>query len=111
MSLTTTIENAVDSAFSAADDLVRIGFLKEKDVSGFNFSSGEVIQKETSYRVEFIETSSVLDEDQHVVKELLIRNKDLDGSRYSTIAYDGKSYRIQTIEEYPGIIQLKVRSE
>jgi uncharacterized membrane-anchored protein len=111
MSLTATIETAVDSAFSAAGDLVKLGVLKEKDISGFNFSTGQVTSKEVTYKVEIIESSSKLDEDQHVVKELLIRDKDLDGSRYSTIAYDGKTYRIQTIQEYPGIIQLTVRSE
>jgi hypothetical protein len=111
MSLTSTIETAVDKAFEAAGDLVRIGVLKEKEVSSFNFSSGKIVSNETLYQVEILETSSTLDEDQHVVKDLLIRNKDLESSRYSTISYEGKTYRIQTIEEYPGVIQLKVRSE
>lgn len=110
MSLTATIGTAVDSAFSAAGDLVKKGYLSEKEVSGFNFSTGETILDEVVYYIEFIETSSTLDKDRHIVKELVVRSKDLDGSRYSTLTYNSKLYRIETIQEYTGITQLTVRS-
>jgi len=110
MSLTQTVEAAVEQAFSAAGDLVKLGVLTEEGTTGFDFNTGEVISDESLYTIEFIETSSVLDSDRHVVKELVVRTKDLDGSRYSTITYEGKTYRFQSINEYTGITQLTVRS-
>jgi hypothetical protein len=52
----------------------------------------------------------VLDKDLNIVKELVIRTRDLDGSRYSTISFGNKTYRFEKLETYPGITQLTVRS-
>jgi len=110
MSLVSTIETAVDQAFSAVGDLLQKGVLSEENVSGFNFSTQKTISSNADYSVEFITVSSVLDKDQHVVKEILIRTKDLDGSRYSTIAFESQIYRFEKIQEFPGVTQLTVRS-
>lgn len=109
MSLVSTVEAAVDQAFEAAGDLVKTGVLAEDTATGFNFSTGSLILDQQTYVVEFIEVGSVLDKDLNVVKDLVIRAKDLDGSRYSTITFDDKTYRFEKLEEFPGIIQLKVR--
>lgn len=110
MSLTETIESAVDQVFTAAGDLVKVGLLAEDNVSGFNFNTGQNISSEQNYAVEFIEVSSVLDGELNVVKEIVIRTKDLDGSRYSTLSYNSKLYRFEKIQEFPGVTQLTVRS-
>ena len=109
MSLTSTVESAVDQAFEAAGDLVKTGVLSEETATGFNFSTGDLILDQQTYVVEFIEVNSVLHRDLNIVKDLIIRAKDLDGSRYSTITFDNKTYRFETLEQFPGIIQLKVR--
>jgi hypothetical protein len=109
MSLLSTVDSAVDQAFQAAGDLVQIGVLSEETATGFNFSTGTVISDEQPYAVEFIEISSVLDKDLNIEKELVIRTKDLDGSRYSTITFGNKTYRFEKLETFPGITQLTVR--
>lgn len=109
MSLLSTVDSAVDQAFQAAGDLVQIGILSEETATGFNFSTGTVISDEQPYSVEFIEISSVLDKDLNIEKELVIRTKDLDGSRYSTITFGNKTYRFEKLETFPGITQLTVR--
>jgi hypothetical protein len=110
MGLTQNVESAVDQAFIAADDLVKTGILSEETATGFNFSTGSLISDEALYSIDFIETSSVLDKDLNIVKELVVRTKDLDGSRYSTITFENKTFRFEKIEEYPGITLLTVRS-
>ena len=110
MSLLATVESAVDQAFEAAGDLVQLGILTEETATGFNFSTGTIISDEQPYSVEFIEISSVLDKDSNIVKELIIRTKDLDGSRYSIITFGNKTYRFEKLETFPGITQLTVRS-
>ncbi len=110
MSLLQTVESAVDQAFQAAGDLVKTGVLLEETATGFNFSTASLISEEQPYSVEFIEISSVLDKDSNVVKELIIRTKDLDGSRYSRLSFEDKTYRFEKLETYPGITQLTVRS-
>ncbi len=110
MSLLQTVDSAVDQAFKAAGDLVQVGTLSEETATGFNFSTGTIISDEQPYSVEFIEVSSVLDSDLNIEKELIIRTKDLDGSRYSTISFGGSTYRFEKLETFPGITQLKVRS-
>jgi hypothetical protein len=110
MSLLQTVESAVDQAFQAAGDLVQLGVLLEETAIGFNFGTGTLISDEQPYSVEFIEVSSVLDKDLNIVKELVIRTRDLDGSRYSTISFGNKTYRFEKLETYPGITQLTVRS-
>jgi hypothetical protein len=110
MSLLQTVDSAVEQAFAAAEDLVQVGFLSEATASGFNFSTSSIVTDEQDYSVEFIETSSVLDKDLNIVKELIIRTKDLDGSRYSTIGFGDKTYRFEKIETFPGITKLTVRS-
>jgi hypothetical protein len=109
MSILSTVDSAVDQAFQAAGDLVQIGILSEETATGFNFSTGTVISDEQPYSVEFIEISSVLDKDLNIEKELVIRTKDLDGSRYSTITFGNKTYRFEKLETFPGITQLTVR--
>jgi hypothetical protein len=109
MSLLSTVDSAVDQAFQAAGDLVQIGVLSEETATGFNFSTGTIISDEQPYAVEFIEISSVLDKDLNIEKELVIRTKDLDGSRYSTITFGNKTYRFEKLETFPGITQLTVR--
>lgn len=110
MSLTSTIEEAVEQAFQAAGDLVKTGVLSEETVTGFNFSQGEVVSNEQPYNVDFIEISSILADDLHIVKQLVIRTKDLEGSRYSTITFDSNVYRFEKLEQYTGVTLLTVRS-
>jgi len=110
MSLSQTIDSAVEQAFNAAGDLVQSGILSEETALGFNFSTGTLISDEQPYSVQFIEVSSVLDSNLNIEKELIIRTKDLDGSRYSTITFGGSTYRFEKLETFPGITQLKVRS-
>jgi hypothetical protein len=110
MSLLQTVDSAVEQAFTAAEDLVQTGRLAESTATGFNFSTGSLISDDQDYFVEFIEVSSLLDKDQNIVKELIIRTKDLDGSRYSTISFSDKTFRFEKIETFPGITKLTVRS-
>jgi hypothetical protein len=110
MSLIATIESAVEQAFLASNDLVKVGVLSEETAEGFDFKARDIISDNQPYSVEFIEISSVLDEDRNIVKELLIRTRDLDGSRYSTISFENKTYRFEKFETFPGITKLKVRS-
>ena len=69
---------------------------------GFNFDTGTLISDEQPYSVEFLEINSVLDKDLNIEKELIIRTKDLDGSRYSTITFDGYTYRFEKLKTFPG---------
>jgi hypothetical protein len=110
MSLTASVEAAVEQAFFAAGDLVKTGVLTEETTNGFSFASGTLDSNESNYSLQFIEISSVLDKESNTVKELIVRTKDLDGSRYSTIVFNNQTYRFQKLEEYTGITKLTVRS-
>lgn len=110
MSLTFSVESAVEQAFIAAGDLVKTGVLTEETTNGFSFASGTLDSNESDYSLQFIEISSVLDKDSNLIKELVVRTKDLDGSRYSIITFNNETYRFQKLEEFPGVTKLTVRS-
>ena len=110
MSLSQVIKKAVDQAFLAAGDLVRQGQVKGELVSQFDFAAKEVVATTDEYFTDFITVSSVVEEDKHIKKVILLRSEDIDTSRYSTISIDSIVYRFETIEEFEGITQLTIRS-
>ena len=110
MSLSQAITKAVDQAFLAAGDLVRQGLVKGELVSSFNFATKGVVTTTDEYYTDFITVSTVVEEDKHIKKVVLLRSGDVDTSRYSTITIDSVVYRFESIEEFEGVTQLTIRS-
>lgn len=110
MSLSQAIVKAVDQAFLAAGDLVRQGLVQGELVSNFDFATKEVVATTDEYYTDFITVSSVVEEDYHTKKVILLRAADIDTSRYSTITIDSVVYRFESIEEFEGVTQLTIRS-
>ena len=104
-----TISAAVNSAFSAAGELVKTAILDSTVVSGFDFSTGTVDAAADTTTVEVIPYETGKKDRDSFTTELLMRSVDFPLTSYSFITYDGVSHSIESIEYYEGITVLKVR--
>jgi len=115
MSLTKTIDTAVEQAFSSLSDLVKEGILENTNYTGFNFSNGTTEVDNSTKVLPVIVTEVYTKDDQSAsdfkepLTQILVKTKDIGFSRYSKITISGIEYRIEQIKQYEGITVLLVR--
>ena len=117
MSLTSTIELAVNSAFSAVDDLAKDAVLYKNNITGFNFSTGQATSSgATQLPVKVIPYERTQKEDDnfytfHSDLVSVIIKDTVDLTLYEEIGFDSNIYRIEGYERYPGIYVLFLRGK
>lgn len=115
MSLSATVEKAVDSAFEAVGDLVKKGTLIYEESSGFNFSTGVTTKVTETRVVDVILTEAKVEEDESLENfnsprvQALVKTRDIGFSRYTSITIEDISYRVEDIKQYAGITILLLR--
>lgn len=111
MSLTRTIQSAVDKAFNAVGDLKKTGQLFGPKVSNYDLSTGSVVERvEKSAIVDVIlENSSKSDDSTTVYKAILKSGPNM--SVYKTLKIGSVNYRITSYEDNDFIINLNLARE
>lgn len=111
MTISQTIDNAVDTVFAALSSLVKTGQLQGQSVEDFDFQTGSVQSTAVSDSIQFLVLTNKLLEDGTIEKSLLFKTKELDPSLYSSLVFEGKTYRFEKIEifEAATIITVKER--
>jgi len=100
MGISQTIENAIDKIFATLTDLVKEGQLEGQTVGSFNFQTGEVNSTDVSDSIRFIVLKDKVLEDGTIERSVLFKTKEIDPSLYSTLVFDGKTYRFESIEVF-----------
>lgn len=110
MSLKAKIQSAVDKAFSAVGDLVVLAVLSSKEVTGYNFITGEVDSSPSTLTVEVIlQTTSK--PSGVAFQSTVILKSGFDVSIYDTLEIAGKSYNITDYTDDGFIITLTLVRE
>jgi hypothetical protein len=111
MSLTSTVKQAVDLAFSAAGDLkVSATFISDV-VTGYDFSTSSTVKTSSTKSVEIIlvEEETELNSGLQTRAQALVRSEDIDLSLYTKFTVGAISYSIESFNQYEGLLDLKVR--
>jgi hypothetical protein len=111
MSLKAKVKNAVDIAFNKLKDLSYEVVLYNKDVEGFNFSTGETISSGSTHSTfGFLETKTTMNEGVLVTKTTLTikSTPEVEYSRYTEVEVDGSTYRCSILsqDEFVTILSL-----
>lgn len=93
MSLSARLKNAVNKAFNAAGDLVKIGTLSNKTVSGYDFATRQTVGKTKSITVEVIITDTKKRSGEGFTTTGIMKSG-VNLSVYDTLTVDGKAYKI-----------------
>jgi len=115
MSLVSTIEAAVEKAFTSLGDLVKKGTLEKEEYSSFDFLTGQTTVDTSTKVVDIILTEVTskekdgMDSYSAPQSQVLVKTKDIGFSRYTRITIQGIEYRIEEIKQYEGITVLLVR--
>ena len=114
MSLQTTIKLAIDKAFAAAGDLVKLGTLTKKEALTYNWSTGEYSSVDSVTTIQAIITDTLVapgEQSSSPETSIIVRSTDLgiDYALYSSITIDSVEYRISSVTQYEGIAMLKTR--
>ena len=109
MTISQTIDNAVDTVFATLASLVKTGELQEQSVEDFNFQTGSVNSTAVSTSIRFLVIKDKLLEDGTIEKSLLFKTKEIDPSLYSALVFDGKTYRFEEIELFEAATVITVK--
>lgn len=111
MTISQTIDNAVDTIFATLSDLVKTGQLEGQSVESFNFQTGSVQSTAVLKAISFLILTNKIAEDGIIEKSILFKTKEIDPSLYSTLVFENKTYRFEKIEifEAATIITVKER--
>jgi len=93
MSLSARVKNAVEKAFDAAGDLVKLGTLSTKNVSGYDFATKSTVSTTSSVEVEvIIQSTQKPSGDGFTVVAIMKSGVNL--SVYDTLTVEDKVYNI-----------------
>lgn len=106
MSLDATIRAAVNKAFLAAGDLVRVGTLSKRTVSDYNLATGAVVSTASTLTVDVILQTS--QNSQGVFDTTIMMKSGVDMSMYDTIVISSKTYNIVDYGDDEYVITAKI---
>lgn len=110
MSLSTIINNAVNQAFEAADDLVKLATLDNEETTSYDFSTGTLVSTSDSVSVSVVVIKTSTGENSELMLELIAKSSEFDYSKYSKLTIDGVQYEITSIEKVFDLTMITVRS-
>ena len=101
MSLSARITSSVTKAFNSVGDLVKTASLSNKDVSSFDFATGETVSTDSSVTLKVILDSTQKPSREGFTTTAFMKTSELakastpiDLSGYDTITIDSKAYNI-----------------
>lgn len=111
MSLTRTIQSAVDKAFNAVGDLKKQAKFSGPKVSNYELSSGSVVEMpKKSTIVDIIIEGSSKSDDSTTTYRAIVKSG-IDISVYKTVTIESVTYRITSYEDNDFIINLNLARE
>lgn len=111
MALTrSTVTNAVNTAFNAVGELVQSGVLTTKDVTSYDWSTGNTVSTGASSTVDVIITSIQKPSGEgYTIQAIMKSGPDL--SVYDTLVVGGKTYRIVDYSDNEFVIEAVIVRE
>jgi hypothetical protein len=111
MSLSTTIEAAVETVFKQLDNLAVEVTLVNSSSNAFNFALGEPVVQETTVNTKALVLETKLETGKSFYQKLLLRKAIFETSLYDSIIVNSVTYRVKCIEVYEGAVILEVQGE
>ena len=110
MSLRSTILSAVDTAFTAAGDLVKTATFRSKTNVSYDFSTGSYSSQEEELQIPalLVEENRGVDSPSEAKSQVIVKTETIDFSLYSQVGISGAIYRIESYQTYPGVTILEV---
>jgi len=109
MDLPQTISAAIEKIFTTLSSIVKTGTLQGKTSTTFNFQTGQAETVSSNKTIEFILLSDKLLDDGTSEQSLLFRTRELNPSLYSSLAFEGNTYRFEEVEVIEAATIIKVR--
>lgn len=103
------INSVVDQAFKAFGEIVLDATLTKTSVTGFDFSTGELIDSSSPIAIEVIPISTKLNSTSQIEAEFLAKRSDFNLSNYNTLTIGSEVYRLENQELFEGVVVLTCR--
>jgi len=110
MSLSAKVTAAVNKAFSAAGDLVQLGTLSSKNVSGYDFANRTTVSQSSTTTVEVIIETARRGSGEGFITTAIMRSG-LDLSVYDTLTVNNKNYSIVDYSDNNFVIEAQLSRE
>jgi len=110
MSLSSKLDAAVDRAFAAAGDLVKLGTLSTKAVSDYDFSTQQTISSFSTQQVEVIINTKQRSSGESFSVSAIMRSG-VDLSVYDTLTVNSIKYKIVDYNDNDFVIEAQLKRE